>query len=76
LSVSRRRRATLAGAIHRRQRQFVIFGTDVEVTVSAGTVRRIAAGSPVLFEDTTRQGHATRILAAGDTRALFLPLAA
>ena len=57
------------------QRQFVIFGAESEVTVSDGTVRRIAAGSPVLFEDTTGKGHATRILAEGETLALFLPLA-
>ena len=64
-----------AGWRHPPRRQFVIFGADVEVTVSDGTVRRIAAGSPVVFEDTTGRGHATRILAEGDTLALFLPLA-
>ena len=57
------------------RRQFVIFGADIEVEVSDGAVRRIGAGSPVLFEDTTGKGHATRILAAGETLALFLPLA-
>ena len=56
-------------------RQFVIFGADIEVEVSDGAVRRISAGSPVLFEDTTGKGHATRVLAAGETLALFLPLA-
>jgi hypothetical protein len=64
-----------AGWRHPPRRQFVIFGADVEVAVSDGTVRRIAAGSPVLFEDTAGQGHATRVLAEGDTLALFLPLA-
>ncbi|SRR5579875_1202766 len=67
--------ARAAGWRHPPQRQFVIFGAESEVTVSDGTVRRIAAGSPVLFEDTTGRGHATRILAEGETLALFLPLA-
>ncbi len=56
------------------RRQFVVFGADVEVEVSDGTVRHIPAGSPLLFEDTSGKGHATRILAAGETLALFLPL--
>jgi hypothetical protein len=43
--------------------------------VSDGQVRRIGAGSPILFEDTTGQGHATRVLADSETLALFLPLA-
>src|SRR5439155_23739457 len=64
-----------AGWRHPPQRQFVIFAADVEVTVSDGTVRHIAAGSPVLFEDTTGKGHATQILAQGETLVLFLPLA-
>jgi hypothetical protein len=55
-------------------RQFVVFGAEIEVEVSDGAVRRITAGSPVLFEDTTGNGHATRILAEGETLALFLPL--
>jgi hypothetical protein len=57
------------------RRQFVIFGADIEVEVSDGELRHFPAGSPVLFEDTTGKGHATRILAEGETLALFLPLA-
>jgi hypothetical protein len=64
-----------AGWRHPPRRQFVIFGADIEIEVSDGAVRRIGAGSPVLFEDTTGKGHATRILAQGETLALFLPLA-
>lgn len=64
-----------AGWRHPPRRQFVIFAAEIEVTVSDGTVRRIAAGSPVLFEDTTGKGHATRILAKGETLVLFLPMA-
>ncbi|HZS89396.1 MAG TPA: hypothetical protein VFE42_18130 [Chloroflexota bacterium] len=56
------------------RRQFVIFGADAEVEVSDGEVRRIRAGNPVLFEDTTGKGHATRLLAEGETLAVFLPL--
>ena len=56
-------------------RQFVIFGADIEVEVSDGAVRRISAGSPVLFEDTMGKGHNTQVLGAGETLALFLPLA-
>jgi hypothetical protein len=57
------------------RRQVVIFAADIEVEVSDGTVRRIGAGCPVLFEDTTGKGHQTRVLSAGETLALFLPLA-
>jgi hypothetical protein len=57
------------------RRQVVVFGADIEVEVSDGAVRRISAGSPVLFEDTTGKGHATRVLGEGETLALFLPLA-
>ncbi len=57
------------------RRQFVVFGAAVEVTVSDGAMRQIPAGSPVLFEDTAGKGHATRVLADGDTLALFLPTA-
>jgi hypothetical protein len=57
------------------RRQVVLFGADVEVEVSDGQVRRIGAGSPILFEDTTGKGHATRVLADSETLALFLPLA-
>lgn len=64
-----------AGWRHPPRRQFVVFGADIEVRVSDGAIRQIPAGSPVLFEDTTGKGHATRVLAEGDTLALFLPLA-
>jgi hypothetical protein len=56
------------------RRQFVIFGADVEVEVSDGEIRRIAASRPILFEDTTGKGHDTRLLGEGATPALFLPL--
>jgi hypothetical protein len=56
------------------RRQFVVFGVDVEVEVSDGTVRHVRAGSPVLFEDMHGKGHNTRILGDGHTLALFLPL--
>jgi hypothetical protein len=64
-----------AGWRHPPRRQFVVFGADIEIEVSDGAVRRISAGSPVLFEDMTGKGHATRIMAEGETLALFLPLA-
>jgi hypothetical protein len=64
-----------AGWRHPPRRQFVIFGAEIEIEVSDGAVRRISAGSPVLFEDTTGKGHATRVLADGETLALFLALA-
>jgi hypothetical protein len=64
-----------AGWRHPPRRQFVIFGAEIEIEVSDGSVRRISAGSPVLFEDMTGKGHATRIVAEGETLALFLPLA-
>jgi hypothetical protein len=56
------------------RRQVVVFGADIEVEVSDGTVRHIGAGTPVLFEDMKGKGHDTRILAEGATLALFLPL--
>jgi len=64
-----------AGWRHPPRRQVVVFGADIEVEVSDGTIRRISAGSPVLFEDTTGKGHATRVLTEGETLVLFLPLA-
>jgi hypothetical protein len=67
--------AARAGWRRAPRRQLVIFGADVEVRVSDGAVRRIGAGSPVLFEDTSGKGHDTRILAEGETLVIFLPLA-
>lgn len=72
--VSVPREALAAGWRRPPRRQFVIFGADAEVEVSDGEVRRIRAGNPVLFEDTTGKGHATRLLAEGETLAVFLPL--
>jgi hypothetical protein len=68
------REALAAGWRRPPRRQFVTFAAEAEVEVSDGEVRRIPAGIPVLFEDTTGKGHATRLLAEGETVALFLPL--
>ncbi len=54
------------------RRQFVIFCGDVEIEAGDGEVRRVPAGSPLLFEDTRGRGHDTRMLGAGETAAVFI----
>jgi len=41
---------------------FVLVQGECEVTVSDGTVRRFAPGNVLLLEDTTGDGHSTRII--------------
>lgn len=45
----------------RRQFLFVLAG-EVEIEVSDGTVRRVAAGATLLFEDRTGKGHCAGFL--------------
>lgn len=52
----------------RRQYNLMLSGT-VEVEVSDGTRRRFGAGNVLLVEDTTGQGHRTRVLS--NERACF-----
>ena len=58
-------------------RQFVVLlsGPDIEIEIGDGTVRNFAAGSVLLVEDTTGQGHISRVTDSGEARtSLFIPL--
>lgn len=57
------------------RRQFVVFGSDVEIEVSDGEIRSFLAGTPLLFEDTEGRGHDTRMLGNAESVALFIALA-
>ena len=57
-----------------RQFAFIMTGT-VEVSVSDGEKRRFAAGSVVLLEDVSGQGHRTRVAGEEDVRMVFVQLA-
>ena len=57
------------------QRQiFFWLAGEVEVTVSDGETRRIAAGSAILCEDTAGKGHCSRTIGA-DALAAVVQLA-
>jgi quercetin dioxygenase-like cupin family protein len=49
---------------------FVVVQGEYEVAVSDGDTRRLQAGSVLLLEDTTGEGHSTRIISA-DTGIVF-----
>lgn len=51
---------------------FVAVEGEYEVTVSDGTTRRLTPGSVLLLEDTTGDGHSTRVISAGIVFAVRL----
>ncbi|MDG2276435.1 MAG: hypothetical protein P8L31_00630, partial [Pseudomonadales bacterium] len=46
----------------------------VDIEIGDGTVRRMGAGSILLAEDTTGQGHISRAVAGEARQCLFIPL--
>ena len=54
---------------------FVVLSGDWEVTASDGESRRFAVGSALLVEDTTGQGHSSRVMSNTDSVAVVVPLA-
>jgi hypothetical protein len=58
------------------QRQiFCLLQGEYEVTVSDGTVRRFAAGSVLVLEDTWGKGHSTRVTGQEDVLVFSVALA-
>ncbi len=58
------------------RRQFIIVLTgELEVEASDGEVRRFGPGSLVLVEDTTGQGHVSRVTSKERGYAVVVPLA-
>ena len=57
----------------RRQYLFVVAGRS-EVTAGDGEKRELGPGDRMLMDDTTGQGHITRVLGQEDHVALFIPL--
>ena len=51
---------------------FVPVQGEYEVTVSDGATRRFSPGSVLLLEDTTGEGHSTRVISAGIVFAVRL----
>ena len=57
------------------RRQFVVNLTgSVDIEVGDGTVRRMEAGSILLAEDTTGQGHISRAVNSEHRTCIFIPL--
>ena len=54
---------------------FVFLQGEVQVTASDGTARRFHAGDVLLAEDTTGQGHSSRITGTEEWRAVVVTLA-
>ena len=61
-----------SGALRLQRRECAMRG-EYEVTASDGTTRHFSPGSLLLLEDTTGQGHATRILADALVFTVALP---
>ena len=58
----------------RRQLMVVLSGL-IEVEMSDGSVRRVGPGTVGLLEDTSGQGHVTRVVGDEPVEALVVPLA-
>ena len=58
-----------------RRQLFCNLRGEYEVTASDGTVRRFPVGSVLLLEDTTGEGHATRITSEEDALVVAVALA-
>ena len=58
-----------------RRQLFCNLRGDYEVTASDGTVRRFVAGSVLLLEDTTGEGHSTRIVSDDEVLIVSVTLA-
>jgi len=56
-----------------RRQLFCAMRGEYEITASDGTRRRFAAGSLLLLEDTSGEGHATRIIADALVFTVALP---
>jgi hypothetical protein len=57
------------------RRQYVVsLGGGVDITVSDGETRHIAAGEILLVEDTTGKGHITKSSGSTPRYTLFLPI--
>ena len=54
---------------------FCLLQGEYEVTVSDGNVRRFAAGSMLLLEDTWGKGHSTRVTGKDDVLVFSVALA-
>ena len=58
------------------QRQYVIsLSGELEIGLGDGTLRRFGPGDARLVEDTTGQGHTTRVVSDGPTLTAVVPLA-
>lgn len=53
---------------------FVVLSGEWEVTASDDETRRFAAGSILLVEDTTGQGHTSRVVSREDSLAVLVEL--
>ena len=53
---------------------FFVLNGEWEVTASDGETRRFAAGSVLLAEDTSGQGHVSRVLGEADSLAVMVQL--
>ena len=51
---------------------FVVLSGEWEVTASDGDARRFTRGDVLLVEDTTGQGHASRVVSEEDSVALMI----
>jgi cupin domain len=58
-----------------RRQLFVVLSGEVEVEMSDGTVQRSGPGGVALLDDTTGQGHITRVIGDAPVEALVVPLA-
>ena len=58
----------------RRQYTITIAG-ELEIGIGDGTVRRLGAGTVLLAEDLTGQGHTTRVVGNQDRITIVVPLA-
>ena len=57
------------------RRQYVItLSGHVEVEIGDGTIRRFGPGDVMLAEDTTGQGHITRVVGGRPRDYVFIPL--
>jgi len=57
-----------------RRQYIVLLDGEIELTVSDGERRRLAAGEILLVEDTWGQGHHTRNTLAQTRHSLFIPI--
>jgi len=57
------------------RRQYILMMTgEIEIEVGDGTKRRFRAGDILLAEDTTGQGHRSRLVSEGVRRSVFVTL--